>query len=151
MKFSSQEEYGLRCLIHIAKQGSATIPGISRAEGITEPYVAKLLAILRREGIIRSTRGQAGGYTLAATPPEIVIGDVLNALGGKLYEDDFCEKHAGATGVCSHSTGCSIKPLWDTVQKAVDEVVNNVTLAQMIETSNVRLLDAPPQRQRANA
>lgn len=151
MKFSSQEEYGLRCLIHIAKQGNATIPGISRAEGITEPYVAKLLGILRRDGFIKSTRGQAGGYTLSGAPGEIIIGNVLNSLGGKLYEENFCEKHAGATGVCSHSTGCSIKPLWDTVQKAVDEVVNNVTLAQMIETSNVQLFSAPPERQKVNA
>lgn len=152
MKFSSQEEYGLRCLLQIAKQPAATIPSISRAEGITEAYVAKLLAVLRKEGFITSTRGQAGGYALARKPDDIIVGQVLNALGGKLYQDDFCDKHKGQHAVCNHTEGCSIKPLWDTVQRAVDQVLDNVTLGQMLgTTASIQLLETPPQRVRVNA
>ena len=68
MKLTSQEEYGLRCLLRIARQGEGgalTIPEISEAEGISSYYVAKLMRILRRGGFVTSARGQAGGYTLS--------------------------------------------------------------------------------------
>ena len=67
MKLSAQEEYGLRCLLRLAREGessSLTIPEISLSEGISNHYVAKLMRILRRGGFVRSARGQAGGYTL---------------------------------------------------------------------------------------
>ncbi|ARU39689.1 hypothetical protein CCB80_00435 [Armatimonadetes bacterium Uphvl-Ar1] len=63
MKFSAQEEYGLRCLIALARKGvgqSMTIPEISDQEGLTSSHVAKILAILRRSGFVASTRGQSG-------------------------------------------------------------------------------------------
>ena len=71
MKFSSQEEYGLRCLLRIARQGrkaSLTIPEISEAEGLSSFYVAKLMRILRRAGLVKSARGQIGGYSLSRPP-----------------------------------------------------------------------------------
>ena len=86
MKFSAQEEYGLRCLLQIARlgpDGSMTIPEISRIEGLTPTHVAKLTMILRKGGFLSSTRGQAGGYALARSPEKIIVGEVLEALGGK--------------------------------------------------------------------
>src|SRR5688572_3949347 len=107
MKFSAQEEYGLRCLIQLARSGqSMTIPEISRVEGMSTTHVAKLLTILRKEGFIVSTRGQAGGYVLSRPPEEIVIGAVLEALGGKLYDGDFCNRHAGQLSICTHAVDC---------------------------------------------
>ena len=71
MKLNSSEEYGLRCLLQLARQtpGSLTIPEISQAEGITHHNVAKLLRILRQGGFVASARGQQGGYALAKPPP----------------------------------------------------------------------------------
>ena len=66
MKLSAQEEYGLRCLLQLARHApgeSLAIPEISQAEGITHHNVAKLLRILRQGGIVASARGQAGGRT----------------------------------------------------------------------------------------
>src|SRR2546423_4611370 len=83
VKFSTQEEYGLRCLIQIAKQGpdgSLTIQEIGRRAGLTTPHVAKLLMILRKSGFITSTRGQSGGYTIACQPATVLVGDILAAL-----------------------------------------------------------------------
>ena len=149
MKFSAQEEYGLRCLIQIAKRGeggSMTIPEISKLEGLTSTHAAKLLMILRKEGYITSARGQSGGYSLAANPSEIQIGKVLESLGGKLYDDEFCERHSGALDICTHAVDCSVRSLWQVVQKAVDEVVDNLTLADMLVTDkpNVTLFDTRP-------
>ena len=72
MQFSAQEEYGLRCLLRLAARGgdSMTIPEISQAEGISVPYVAKLMRFLRDGGIVTSERGQSGGYRLARPASE---------------------------------------------------------------------------------
>ncbi len=150
MKFSAQEEYGLRCLLQIARSGaggSMTIPEISRVEGLSQTHVAKLLMILRKDGFIDSTRGQAGGYALARPADEINVGEVLACLGGKLYDEDFCSKHAGQLSICQHAVDCSVKSLWQVIQGAVDHVMKDLTLADMISKgdaiSNVTFMNAP--------
>lgn len=135
MKFTSQEEYGLRCLLRIANQGesgSLTIPEISLAEGITQPYAAKLMRVLRQGGFVKSARGQAGGYTLARQPEQITVGEVIAVLGGRLFELDFCDRHAGNEKVCTHSVDCSIRSLWRAVQLVVDQVLGKTTLMDLI-------------------
>lgn len=135
MKFSAQEEYGLRCLLSIARRGpetSLTIPEISRMEGLTPSHVAKLLAILRRHGFVASTRGQQGGYTLGYPADEIRIGDVLDVLGGRLYGTGFCERHSGMEAECVHESDCMLRPLWASIQNAVDGVVSRMTLADVL-------------------
>lgn len=135
MKFSAQEEYGLRCLLTIANQGEngfLTIPEISRVEYLTPSHVAKLLSILRKSGFLKSTRGQAGGYMLARPPSEILVGEVLAALGGRLYDERFCERHSGIRSLCIHKGQCSLSPLWKGVQAAVDSVVSNMTLQELV-------------------
>ena len=140
MKFSSQEEYGLRCLIQIArtaKPGGLTIPEISRAEGLSQTHVAKLLMILRKDGFIVAARGQAGGYTLARTANQISVGQVLESLGGKLYDGEFCERHRGQGEICRHAVDCSVRSVWQIIQQAVDDVVNGISLADLIESAPV--------------
>lgn len=137
MKFSSQEEYGLRCLVRLARGGekaSLTIPAISEAEGLSIPYVAKLMRILRRSGFVRSVRGQAGGYTLTRPAEQIVMGDLLAALGGRLYEPEFCRHHSGSLKNCLNTPDCSIRPVWQTVQLAVDQVLNKMTLKDLLQS-----------------
>lgn len=136
MKFSAQEEYGLRCLIAIARQGEEgflTIPEISRSEGLTPSHVAKLLAILRKSGFVSSTRGQAGGYSLAMPPAKMRVSAVLESLGGRLYSTGFCERHSGNEHECVHETDCLLSPLWTSIQYAVDSVVNKYTLEDILE------------------
>ncbi len=123
-----------------------TIQEIGKREGLTTPHVAKLLMILRKSGFITSTRGQSGGYTIARPPHAIVVGDVLEALGGKLYDGGFCERHVGTHDVCSHSVGCNVRDLWEQVQTAIDSVVNRITLADLIRESNVEFFGSPPKR-----
>ncbi|MBI4166693.1 MAG: Rrf2 family transcriptional regulator [Acidobacteria bacterium] len=159
MKFSSQEEYGLRCLLRIAREGGAaglTIPEISEAEGISGFYVAKLMRVLRRGGLVKSARGKIGGYTLSRPPSEIVVGEALALLGGRLFESDFCTDHAGAENICTSSVDCSIRSLWKAVQHMVDRVLSKTTLADLLGTERelathvtplVQLPDASQTRQ----
>jgi Rrf2 family protein len=135
MKFSAQEEYGLRCLLEIGKQGpegSLTIPEIAAAEGLSVPYVAKLVRALRQGGFVKSTRGQSGGYTLASPPSQIVVGEVLATLGGKLFDPEYCERYHGAVDSCTHSIDCSIRSLWRAVQSGVDQVLSRTTLESLL-------------------
>src|SRR5690349_1252202 len=135
MKFSSQEEYGLRCLLRVAKDSGdkgLTIPEISKSEGITTHNTAKILRVLRLGGFLESSRGQIGGYTLSRPPDEILVSDVLDVLGGKLFDEEFCKDHKGAVNICTHSIDCSIRSLWQMLQSAVDGVLNKLTIKDLL-------------------
>ena len=135
MKLSSQEEYGLRCLLQIARRGEGcglTIPVISELEGISPTYVAKLMRVLRRGGFVKSARGQVGGYALARAADRIVVGEILAVLGGRIFGPDFCDHHTGVEHVCANSVDCSIRSLWRTVQLVVDQVLSGTTLKDLI-------------------
>ena len=135
MKFTAQEEYGLRCLLQIGRQGqggSLTIPEVAAAEGISAPYVAKLVRVLRQGGFLASMRGQSGGYALSRLPEQIVIGEVLAALGGRLFESEYCERYPGSLESCTHTVDCSIRSLWRAVQSGVDTVLSRTTLRDLL-------------------
>ena len=135
MKFSSQEEYGLRCLLRIGHSKSPTgltIPEISQLEGLSTANVGKILRALRLGGFIESTRGQTGGYKLSRLPDEIIIGEVLAILGGRLFEDGFCSDHSGNEMICTHTIDCSLRSLWRTVQSLLDSVLGKMTLKDLL-------------------
>ena len=136
MKLTAQEEYGLRCLLHVARAGegeSLTIPEIGRAEALSIPYVAKLMRILRQGEFVKSVRGQTGGYTLTRSPENIPVGEVLAALGGRLFEPGFCDQFSGLKRICTHSVDCSIRSLWGAVQTAVDSVLAGISLRDLLQ------------------
>jgi Rrf2 family protein len=135
MKFSTQEEYGMRLLLRIAKSDSPnglTIPEISELEGISVSNAGKILRILRLAGFIESARGQTGGYKLNMPADKISVSDVMTALGGKLYESGFCDMHAGIENICTNSIDCSIRSLWKTIQTMLDGVLSKITLQDLL-------------------
>src|SRR4029453_128327 len=135
MKLSAQEEYGLRCLLRLGAQGaggSLTIPEISRAEGISPEYVAKLMRVMRQGGLVTRGRGAPGGSPFPRPAEQIPAGEALTVLGGRLFESDFCERHAGAESLCTHSIDCSIRSLWQALQSAVDQVLTKTTLKDLL-------------------
>ncbi len=140
MKFSALEEYGIRCLIRIAKfyhvEKSLTIPEISNAEGISQHNAGKILRALRLGGFLESSRGQIGGYTLSRPPEDILIQDVLTALGGKLYDDSFCKEHKGVFDLCTNSIDCSVRSLWRIIQDAIDASISKMTLKDLLVSEN---------------
>jgi Rrf2 family protein len=134
MKMSTQEEYGLRCLLRVGREGSLTISELARREGISEANVAKMMRILRKSGFVRSTRGQAGGYMLARPAEDIAVGHVLAALGGRLFDSDFCGTHAGVSSSCTHLGDCSIRSVWRTIQTAIDSVLGQMSLKDLLRS-----------------
>jgi Rrf2 family iron-sulfur cluster assembly transcriptional regulator len=137
MKITAQEEYGLRILLRIARcrdQDGMSIPQLSEAEGLTGAYVAKLTRKLRMEGYINSTPGNKGGYLLAQTPADINMNQVLKTLGGPLFEKSFCGDYSGSLKLCTNSVDCSVRSLWQMIQFSVDQLLDKVTLYDLINS-----------------
>ena len=139
MKITAQEEYGLRCLLRLAKaeSGSLTLPEVAAAEGLSVPYVAKLMTVMRHAGLLDSVRGRSGGYTLARPPREIGLGSLLLMLGEPLFEEhEYCQKHAGTeapNGVCTNKATCTLKSLWQTLEHWMRRTLDQITLADLIQ------------------
>jgi Rrf2 family transcriptional regulator, iron-sulfur cluster assembly transcription factor len=139
MKITAQEEYGLRVLIRIASckdENGMSIPQLSETEGLSSHYIAKLTRTLRMAGFINSTPGNKGGYVLATAADKIIINDVLKALGGALFDAAFCGTHAGALNLCTNSVDCSARSLWKMIQFTIDQLLNKVTLHDLVSQEN---------------
>jgi Rrf2 family protein len=134
MQLLAQEEYGLRCLLQVARHAGPdpiTIPEIAANEGLSPEYAAKLMRALRQAELVASTRGAGGGYRLSRPAREISAWQVVQALGGSLFPREFCDSHPGLRHDCVHTTGCSIRGLWTAVEGAVRGVLERVTLAEL--------------------
>lgn len=137
MKLSAQEEYGLRCLLHMVRSApgeSLSIPEISRAEGLSIPNVAKLMRLLRIGGFVSSVRGQAGGYMLARPADQISVGEVLELLGGTVFGPGFCQRHSGVLEECAHHDDCAVRCLWSTMQHMVENLLKKTTLKDLLRS-----------------
>lgn len=139
MKLTAQEEYGLRCLIQIARRapepddGPVCIRDVAEAEGLSLDYAAKLLRVLRRGGMVTSERGATGGFRLARSASEISVAEILSCLDTPLYGgDDFCQAHSGRRGSCVHTGGCSLRALWRAIEGAVGRVLGHLVLSDLL-------------------
>jgi Rrf2 family protein len=135
MKISSMEEYGLRCLMQVARSGAEDpqpISGIAAREGLSAEYVGKLLMRLRQGGLVDSFRGKTGGYVLARPAGEITLRHVLETLSEPIYEPGHCTKFSGIGEVCVHSEDCGLRPVWAEVNRFLAEALDRVTLKDLL-------------------
>lgn len=134
MRLSAHDDYGIRLLLRIAR-GEAdvcmTTAVLAEREGMSMSHVGKVLRLLREGGFVESTRGNCGGYKLACAPEELVIGEVLAALGGRLFEDGY-EATAPDELLCTGSVDCGARALWQMVQFRLDGLLANLTLADLM-------------------
>ena len=137
MKISSQEEYGLRCLVQVARDaGERPLPisEIAMQEGLSVEYVGKLLMKLRKGGLVDSVRGKAGGYVLARPPEEISLKLVLDVLSEPIYDPAYCKRFSGTETTCVHVDECGIRPIWSIVNRFLADALSGVTIADLIES-----------------
>ncbi len=150
MRLTTQEEYGLRCLLQVARgqEGSLTTPQIAEREGLTQAHVHKLMRVLRRAGLVKSVRGRKGGYQLARTAEQVNVGVALASLGGSLYSPDFCGQHAGNERTCVRNDDCSIRSLWIAIDQAVQRALQKTQLSDLLrsEPEMARFVQAFPLR-----
>lgn len=138
MKFSSTEEYGLRCLLQMAKKGpngTTTIMELAHKEDLTPAYVAKIMSILRKGGLVQSIRGQSGGYQLSRPPQEINVNEVLEALGGKFFSrEEYCSTPTAVHESCIHTMDCAIRSLWLGLSMQMTGYLRKCRLSDLVTT-----------------
>ncbi len=127
-----QARYGSRALLDIALQGSeepVQLRDIAQREGISLQYLEHLVTPLISAGIVRSQRGARGGVMLARPASAIKLNEVVNILEGTTNPVECIENPAA----CGRSHYCITREIWDEVKKAMDAVLENITLQNMVE------------------
>ena len=134
MRITTWAEYGLICALHLAKRaGEGPITGreIAASERLPGDYVEQILLRLRRAGLVNSTRGARGGYSLARPPEEISVREVIAASELGTF-DLHCVSHPVGEERCAESQSCSIRPVWMMLQRKIDDVLESVHLGDLL-------------------
>lgn len=137
MKITAQEEYGLRCMVQLAKHSDSeplTIAEIGKREGLSLPYVGKLMALLRHGGLVESVRGRSGGYVLPRPASHISLHEIIEALGGEFFETDHCNRYPASQDACVHVDECSIRGIWGALAYIVQDVLSKTSLADLLRS-----------------
>ena len=136
MKISAQEEYGLRCLLQLARAPSGhivAVKDIAQKEGMSSAYVEKLLRLLARAGLVHSFRGIRGGYALNRPAPQVTLGEVVRALGTVETTHHICHVFTGNQDACVHFRDCSLRSVWSGLTTYIQNFLDQTTLASLLE------------------
>lgn len=151
MKITAQEEYGLRCILQLARQKDGEtimVRDIADREGLSLAYVEKILWTLSRSGIIESVRGPKGGYRLTRPCAEISIGSVMRALGGMPSQHEICLQFTGNQDTCVHHGDCDLQPVWTSITDFVYSVFDRIPLSQLLQGKlEVKMVQLTPRSQ----
>ena len=137
MKLSTRGRYGISAMYDLARNaacGPQPIKAIAERMGIPEAYLEQLIAVLKREKLVVSTRGAQGGYVLSRRPEEITVGDVLRALEGGLNLVECLEED----DACGKSCACPSRIVWVKIRDGLNQIVDGITLRDMVN-ENERL------------
>ena len=139
MRITTLAEYGVICALHLARradEGPITGREIAELEQLPVDYVEQILGRLRKAGLVRSTRGSHGGYELAEPASTVSIRAVIEASESTTF-DLHCVSHPVGEERCSSSHTCSIRPVWMLLQQRIDDVLEGVHLADLLENESV--------------
>lgn len=132
MKLSTRGRYGIHAMYDLAcnfNAGPQPIKAIAERQNVSEAYLEQLFAALKREKLVNSVRGAQGGYTLARSPAEITVGDVLRTLeGGLNLVDCLLEEDT-----CGKSCACPSRIVWMKIRDGLNEIVDGITLQDMMD------------------
>ena len=132
MKISTKGRYALRLMLDIALNDAKTpvrIKDIAERQQISDKYLEQIVSSLNKSGYVKSFRGNNGGYMLAKKPEEYTVGMILRLIEGSLapvacLDDDINN--------CTRADRCPTLILWEKLYDAISEVVDNITLADLI-------------------
>lgn len=134
MKLSTRTRYGVRLMLELAiksNKGQIFLKDIAREEAISEKYLSLIIIPLRGAGLVSSTRGAHGGYTLAKPPSEITIKDIVDVLEGDTCLVD-CIKNPSA---CQRSSRCASRDLWIKLSDRISQTLGSTTLEDLVRMS----------------
>ena len=135
MKISTKGRYALRMLIELAthqEEGFVSLKDISERQGISKKYLEQIVPMLNKSGILRTNRGNKGGYMLAKPANECTVGEVLRATEGSLAPVSCLEYEQND---CPRADICATLYVWQGLEKAVNDYLNSVTVQDIIDHS----------------
>ena len=136
MRYTTRTEYGLICMIYLAKNPIAscmTIKEIAAQEHYPVPYIEKILQGLRHANLVTAHHGNQGGYSLARPASEITLKDIVDALEGSTF-DVFCASEVSEDIVCNHICMCGAKPIWRRTKELLDHFYDSITLETLAKS-----------------
>lgn len=137
MKLSTRSRYGVRLMLALARsygQGPLYLKDIARAEEISEKYLSLIIIPLRGVGLVNSTRGSHGGYTLAKSPDKITLKEIVDVMEGNCLVD--CIKDPAA---CSRVSTCASRDIWTMLGNKISETLDSITLRQLVRMNEEKV------------
>ena len=140
MKLSTRTRYAMRAVLELANnygKGPLQTRVIAQNQDISTKYLEQIMAALKSMGLIRSQRGAKGGYILANPPEKIKLSDVFDVFEGPVVtvecvaDDKYCKK----------SPDCIARHIWLEVQQAVRNVLQSMTLQDVIDKAKEKRTD----------
>ena len=139
MIVSTKGRYALRVMLCLAQRdGDAYIPlkEIAEAEEISQKYLESIMTILSKAGFLDAVHGKGGGYRLNRKPEEYTVGAILKLTEGSLAPVSCTTQGAAA---CSRSTCCQTLPMWERLEKLIDDFFEGITLADLLRDGGAGL------------
>ncbi len=132
MIVSTKGRYALRVMVCLAeRQGQDYVPlkEIAENEGISQKYLESIMTVLSKAGFVDALHGKGGGYRLNRTPEGYTIGGILKLTEGSL---NVASCTAQGPAACSRSECCHALPMWEKLDKMIDEFFEGITLADLL-------------------
>ena len=132
MIVSTKGRYALRVMLCFAQRGSdefVPLKEIAESEGISQKYLESIMTIPSKAGFVDAVHGKGGGYRLSRKAEEYTVGSILKLTEGSLAAVSCTTQGAAA---CSRSTCCQTLPMWERLEKMIDEFFEGITLADLL-------------------
>ncbi len=139
MKISTKGRYALRLMLDLAINNTGEfipLKLVSERQDISVKYLEQIITVLVKAGYVRGLRGSKGGYKLAGKPEDYTVGMILRLTEGSLAPVACLE---GDTNYCERADECITLGLWKELYEAINNVVDNTTLADLIERYNDKI------------
>jgi Rrf2 family protein len=135
MRFTTKTEYGVVCLVYMAKEVPGkviTIADLVKHEKMSITYIQKIFHALKQANIVTAHPGRNGGYALARPASQITLRQVIDALEGGTF-DIFCEPDIRKDIVCTHFTLCAVRPVWARTKRLLDDYYQSISLDMIVK------------------
>lgn len=133
MKISSRGRYAIDLMVDLALYDEGepiSVKDIAERRHISSKYLEQIVSMLQKAGFVKSIRGAQGGYRLKRKPAEYSVGSILRVTEGDLAPVSCVEE--GQAG-CDNKTTCRTVKIWQELYHAINAVVDNITLADLVE------------------
>ncbi|MDO4467201.1 MAG: Rrf2 family transcriptional regulator [Bacillota bacterium] len=132
MKISTKGRYALRMMIDIAQhqeEGKISLKDIAKRQEISMKYLEQIVSPLIHAGLIRSTRGAQGGYSLLRYPNDYNVLEIIEAVEGKMAVVSCLETQSNT---CPRYCSCPTIPMYEGLNKVIREYLENYSLEDFL-------------------